>query len=128
MEFDRERKLRLDVVGHAVCAGADGLRRRDQRPRVAEQRPPRVGQPRGLGRTVEQREPQRRLQRLNRLTDRRLHPAEFPCRSGKAPASATATRTRIWSRVSGSIIWPCSVMYQRCRYHDYHNFADCHDA
>ena len=115
MEFDRERKLRLDVVGHAVCAGADGLRRRDQRPRVAEQRPPRIGQPRGLGRTVEQREPQRRLQRLNCLTDRRLHPAEFPCRSGKAPRVGDGDEDA--HLVEGERVdhWPCSVMYQRYR-------------
>ena len=79
---DRKRELRLDVFGHALRAGADGPRARDQRPRVADQRFSRVGQLRRLAGAIEQGEPKRRLERLDRLADRRLDPAELS-RSGR---------------------------------------------
>src|SRR6185437_1726353 len=81
---DRQRDFRLDVRRHAFGAGADGPGARDQRARVADQRPPGIGQLRRLAGAVEQAEAECRLERLDRLADRRLDPPELSRRGGKA--------------------------------------------
>src|SRR5262249_48918957 len=50
-----------------------------------DQRPSCVGQSRRLAGAIEQREPKRRLQRLDRLADRGLNPTERSRRGRKAP-------------------------------------------
>ena len=75
-------------LGHRVTLveRADGLRPGDERPRVADQRLSRVGQPRRLAGSIEQGDAERRLERLNRLADRRLDPAELSRSGRKAPS------------------------------------------
>ncbi len=125
--IDRQRQLRLDVVGHALGARPQCAGPHDQRARVVDDCPPGLGQPRRLVRPVEERDPKRRLERLNRLADRRLHAAERSCRGRKAAGVGDSDqnahlvqRERInhgpSSRVPSSIpmisttIWPIVMM------------------
>jgi len=75
--IDRQGQLGLHVFRHALRTGANGARARDQPSRIADKRFSRVGQLRRLAGAIEQHEPQRRLERLDRLADRRLYTAEL---------------------------------------------------
>ena len=101
---DRERQFGLDVLGDALGAQTQRPGAVDDGASVLNDRRPGLV---SVGVFVDRSNsatPERRLHGADGLADRRLDPAELREAAEKLPVSATATRTRIWSRVSESII------------------------